>query len=106
MQVGTHITEIHNLLQPLFLEKTIHERDFLGEMIAVVVVLAPGSSLTIETLAADVGGELSGAKLPSRVVSVAEIPKGPTGKVQRNALPRLLAAEIRQASSGHSVSTH
>jgi oxalate---CoA ligase len=65
----------------------------LGEEIAAAVVLAPGSDADERTLQDFVAAQLAPFKVPRRVVVVDEIPKGPTGKVQRIGLAKRLGAE-------------
>ena len=55
----------------------------LGEEIAAAVVLAPGSSASEKELRAFVSERLADFKTPRKIVILDEIPKGPTGKIQR-----------------------
>ena len=55
----------------------------LGEEVAAAVVLAPGETRDERELRAFVAERLADFKVPRRIVFVAEIPKGPTGKVRR-----------------------
>ena len=55
----------------------------LGEGVAAAVVLRDGATTTEGELREFVRTRLADVKVPRRVVFVAEIPKGPTGKVQR-----------------------
>ena len=55
----------------------------LGEDVAAAVVLQEGATATEAELKAFVKARLADFKTPRRVVFVAEIPKGPTGKAQR-----------------------
>ncbi len=55
----------------------------LGEEVAAAVVVVPGSDVSEDSLIGWLESSLSFAKLPKRVVFVEEIPKGPTGKLQR-----------------------
>ena len=55
----------------------------LGEDVAAAVVLRDGATTTEGELREFVRTRLADFKVPRRVVFVAEIPKGPTGKVQR-----------------------
>jgi hypothetical protein len=55
----------------------------LGEEVAAAVVLHPGRSATEAGLRAFAASRLAGFKVPVRVLILGEIPKGPTGKVQR-----------------------
>ena len=55
----------------------------LGEEVAAAVVLRDGATATERELRQFVRARLADFKVPRRVVFVPEIPKGPTGKVQR-----------------------
>ena len=55
----------------------------LGEEVAAAVVLRDGATATERELRQFVRVRLADFKVPRRVVFVPEIPKGPTGKVQR-----------------------
>ena len=54
-----------------------------GQDIMACVVLKPGSSVTEQELAAFAAGELGRFKTPAAIKFVEELPKGPSGKVQR-----------------------
>jgi thioesterase domain-containing protein/acyl carrier protein len=83
----------------------------LGEEVAAAVVPNTGAVLDEKTLGDFVRRKLSGFKVPRCILVVDDIPKGPTGKVQRHALaaafglddagvPRsAIAADDREASS-------
>ncbi|GAA3707571.1 class I adenylate-forming enzyme family protein [Streptomyces tremellae] len=66
--------------------------DEWDERVAAVVVRAPGSALTAESLVTHLRPRLAGFKLPRTVRFVTAIPKTPAGKTDRKALPALLAA--------------
>jgi acyl-CoA synthetase (AMP-forming)/AMP-acid ligase II len=55
----------------------------LGEDVAAAVVLKPGAAVTERELQQFIGGRLADMKVPRRILFVAEIPKGATGKLQR-----------------------
>ena len=55
----------------------------LGEEVAAAVVLAPDSSASEQELRAFVLERLADFKTPRKIVILNEIPKGPTGKIQR-----------------------
>jgi acyl-CoA synthetase (AMP-forming)/AMP-acid ligase II len=55
----------------------------LGEDVATAVVLKPGESLTVKELRQFGLAHLVPQKAPSRVLILDNIPKGPTGKLQR-----------------------
>jgi oxalate---CoA ligase len=62
----------------------------LGEEVGAAVVLRRGASATAAELRAFAGRRLAPFKLPRRLVVVPEIPKGPTGKLQRIGLAERL----------------
>ncbi len=66
----------------------------LGEEVAAAVVLGEGAKATESELRDHVAQRLADFKVPRRVVFVAEIPKGPTGKLQRIGLHEKLAEEL------------
>ncbi len=70
----------------------------VGEEVAAAVVRAPGSSVTERELQDFTVRKLAPFKVPRRVVFVDEIPKGPTGKVQRVAMSSLLGLEVEAAA--------
>lgn len=55
----------------------------LGEEVAAAVVLRPGRTAAEQELRKFVAARVAGFKVPRRIVLVEEIPKGPTGKLQR-----------------------
>jgi acyl-CoA synthetase (AMP-forming)/AMP-acid ligase II len=57
--------------------------DRLGEEVAAAIVLRPGMTAGEEELRAFTAERLADFKVPRRIVFVAEIPTGPTGKLQR-----------------------
>jgi acyl-CoA synthetase (AMP-forming)/AMP-acid ligase II/acyl carrier protein len=62
----------------------------LGEEIAAAVILKPGAAATESQLMQFAASKLADFKIPRRIVIVPEIPKGPTGKVQRIGLAKAL----------------
>ncbi|MEY9182519.1 acyl carrier protein [Bradyrhizobium sp. USDA 326] len=64
----------------------------LGENVAAVVVLRPNSEATSEQLRQFARKRLAAYKVPSLIRSVAALPKGAGGKVQRNVLAGHIAA--------------
>ena len=62
----------------------------LGEDVAAAVVLRPGATASARDLRGFVAGRLAEFKVPSRVIFVDELPKGPTGKLQRIGLAEKL----------------
>jgi len=73
----------------------------LGEDVGAAVVLREGTSATIAELQHFVGRRLAEFKVPRKIVFVSEIPKGPTGKVQRIGL----AAKLQIVSAPLEKST-
>jgi oxalate---CoA ligase len=57
--------------------------DMLGEDVAAAVVLREGKAATEQELRAFLAGRLAAFKTPRKIVLLAEIPKGATGKLQR-----------------------
>lgn len=66
----------------------------LGEDLAAAVVLRSGMATTPRELRQYALSRLAGHKVPSRIVIVERIPKGPTGKVQRIGLAAKLASQM------------
>jgi len=62
----------------------------LGERVAAAVVLKPGALATELELCEHAAGLLASFKVPEKIFFVAEIPKGPTGKLQRIGLAEKL----------------
>jgi long-chain acyl-CoA synthetase len=60
--------------------------DRLGEEVVAVVVLRPGSELTAEGVIAYCKERLAAYKYPREVRFLAELPKGPTGKILKQVL--------------------
>ena len=69
----------------------------LGEDVAAAVVLSEGRSCSATQLREHCFGRLAGSKIPSRILIVDEIPKGPTGKIQRIGLAKALASQLTPA---------
>lgn len=67
----------------------------LGEDVAAAVVLREDSSVTEGELRELAFDRLADFKVPSQVVIVGEIPKGPTGKLQRIGLAEKLATRLQ-----------
>ena len=70
--------------------------DSLGEDVGAAVVLHAGETTSERELRGFVGSRLADFKVPRRIVFVDEIPKGPTGKLQRIGL----AARLGLAPAG------
>jgi oxalate---CoA ligase len=62
----------------------------LGEEVAAAVVAKQGARLTESALIGFLHDRLTAFKVPRRLVFIDEIPKGPTGKIQRNRLATAL----------------
>jgi acyl-CoA synthetase (AMP-forming)/AMP-acid ligase II len=67
--------------------------DKLGEEVAAAVVLREGMSVDERTLRDFVSERLADFKVPRKILFVAEIPKGATGKLQRLGLAKQLGLE-------------
>jgi oxalate---CoA ligase len=67
----------------------------LGEDVAAAVVLRAGASVSEEALRGYAFARLAGHKVPTRVVFVEAIPKGPTGKPHRIGIHEKLASLLR-----------
>ncbi len=76
----------------------------LGEDIVAAVVLCPGATVTPDTLRDLLVEQMTPFKVPSRIIAVDAIPKGPTGKVQRiglfEKLSDALEVSFRPPASG------
>lgn len=62
----------------------------LGEEVAAAVILQSGAERTENDVRGFAAARLAPAKVPKRVVFVAELPRTPTGKVRRHELVRLV----------------
>ena len=71
--------------------------DTLGQDVAAVVVLRAGTTVTERDLREWAARSLAPFKVPARVVFLDQIPKGPTGKIQRNSLADQLSLRGRSA---------
>lgn len=67
----------------------------LGEDVAAAVVLRDGGRATEQEIREFAMTRLAHFKVPSQVIFVTEIPKGPTGKLQRIGLHEKLRANLR-----------
>lgn len=65
----------------------------LGEDVAAAVVLREGATATEKQIRDHAAGSLASFKVPRRIVFVSEVPKGPTGKMQRIGLAGRLGIE-------------
>jgi acyl-CoA synthetase (AMP-forming)/AMP-acid ligase II/acyl carrier protein len=69
----------------------------LGQDVAAAVVLRENAPVTERELRAFAFARLADYKVPSQVVIVDEMPKGPTGKLQRMGLAERLSWELKAA---------
>ena len=67
----------------------------LGEDVAAAVVLREDASATEREIRELVFGRLADYKVPTQVMIVDELPKGPTGKLQRIGLAAKLASKLK-----------
>ena len=74
------------------------EHPQLGEDIQAVVVLREGKVVTERQLRDFVLERLAYFKVPARILIVKEIPKGPTGKLQRSVLAKKLVQKLKASS--------
>ena len=72
----------------------------LGEEVAAAVVLRPGAAVTDAELRRFATGRLAYFKVPSRIVVLDEIPKGPTGKPRHVGLAQILGFEGKGDQAG------
>ena len=70
----------------------------LGEAVAAAVVLHEKATVTASEIRDFASARLADFKVPSQVVIVEEIPKGPTGKVQRIGLADKLTGKLQTSS--------
>jgi acyl-CoA synthetase (AMP-forming)/AMP-acid ligase II len=66
--------------------------ELYGEEVAAVVVLKPGASTTEDEVIAHCKARLADFKCPKTVIFVEDIPKGPTGKLLKRELAKMLSA--------------
>ncbi|MDB5362285.1 MAG: Fatty-acid-CoA ligase FadD7 [Rhodospirillales bacterium] len=69
------------------------KHDKLGEEVAAAVVLRDGMNVDERSLRDFVAERLADFKVPRKILFMAEIPKGPTGKLQRIGLAKQLGLE-------------
>jgi acyl carrier protein len=67
----------------------------LGEDVATAVVLQSGANLSAVEMRQFLFGRLADFKVPSQIICVDEIPKGPTGKLQRIGLAEKLSNRLQ-----------
>jgi acyl-CoA synthetase (AMP-forming)/AMP-acid ligase II/acyl carrier protein len=83
----------HTAIQEVLAFAVPHPR--LGEDLAAAVVLKAGATVTEHEVREFAFGKLADFKVPSQVIFVHEIPKGPTGKLQRIGLHAKLTDQLR-----------
>jgi long-chain acyl-CoA synthetase len=71
------------------------EDEHWGEEVVAFVVIAAGASFDAEELRAECRERIAAFKLPKRVFFVEDLPKNPTGKVERGALRERAGKEAR-----------
>jgi oxalate---CoA ligase len=71
----------------------------LGEDVGAAIVLQPGQAVSVHELRQFVAGSLADFKVPRQIVFVGEIPKGPTGKIQRIGLAEKLKTALEDQKS-------
>ncbi|TFG62507.1 MAG: AMP-dependent synthetase, partial [Nitrospirales bacterium] len=74
----------------------------LGEEVAAAVVLGQDARLTEQELRHWLQERLAHFKLPKKVFFLSDIPKGPTGKIQRRVLAEQLLGSLAPSAKGHS----
>ena len=72
----------------------------LGEDVAAAVVLQAANDASEEELRMFAFERLAPAKVPSHIITVTTIPKGPTGKIRRIGLHELLKEQLQQTYVG------
>ena len=73
----------------------------LGEEVAAAIVLRSGGSASEAELQEFVAARLASCKVPRRILLLSEIPKGPTGKVQRIGLAEKLGLGKETETKDH-----
>jgi acyl carrier protein len=77
----------------------------LGEDVGAAIVLRDGQTVSVPELRQFVAASLADFKVPRQIVIVQEIPKGPTGKIQRIGLAEKLRAELEALRSQEAFDT-
>ncbi len=72
----------------------------LGETVAAAVVLKPGREAGERELREFASGSLASFKVPEKILLVPEIPKGPSGKIQRIGLAEKLGVGTMRPTAG------
>lgn len=71
----------------------------LGEDVGAAIVLREGQSVSVHELRKYVAASLADYKVPRQIVFLLEIPKGPTGKIQRIGLAEKLKVELENSKT-------
>lgn len=66
----------------------------LGETAAACVVVRPGADFSLDEMLAFLAPRIARYKLPEQLVLVPELPRTPTGKVQKGALATMIGAAV------------
>ncbi|MQA65926.1 MAG: acyl-CoA synthetase, partial [Alphaproteobacteria bacterium] len=72
----------------------------LGEEVAAAVIPVPGAVFTDEILSKYLRGRLAPFKVPRRILIVDEIPKGPTGTIERRRLAAAFGLAVPSSAAG------
>jgi acyl-CoA synthetase (AMP-forming)/AMP-acid ligase II/acyl carrier protein len=78
---------------------------FLGEDVGVAIILREGHTASVQELRQYVATNLADYKVPRKIVFLKEIPKGPTGKIQRIGLAEKLNSELEEFRLRESIGT-
>ena len=68
-----------------------------GQEVMACVALKPGASCSVEELSRVAEARLGAFKSPKRIFIMDELPKGPSGKIQRLKLPEMVADGLAQS---------
>jgi acyl-CoA synthetase (AMP-forming)/AMP-acid ligase II len=89
---NVHAKDVEDVLyaHPAVLEAAVAAvpHEVLGEDVGAWVVLRPGATATAEELQAHCAASLADYKVPRRITFMDALPRNPTGKVQKDKLPR------------------
>ncbi|MDB5077122.1 MAG: Non-ribosomal peptide synthetase component, partial [Chloroflexi bacterium] len=77
----------------------------LGEDVAAAVVLRPGAAVNISELRTFAAARIADFKVPRKIRFLDELPKGPTGKLQRVGLAKALGLVDGSGTTGHANRT-
>ena len=93
-EVENEIDALHGVVESAVIG--VPHRDF-GE--AVVAVVVGDAALDVKAMLAALDGRLAKFKLPKKIVVVAELPRNPMGKVQKNVLRETYKGVLGQESA-------